>query len=121
MLPPEAKNPPPRDLSSNPLHPHFLLPLDGPKDSLLLVESILQLVLRHRIHRRRLKGIFEVNLDRPGTKNAIGKEYTFETVDKDRSDKDLMICSSIPRVFCACADPKVLLELELGILKRFML
>ncbi|CAI9754981.1 unnamed protein product [Fraxinus pennsylvanica] len=66
-------------------------------------------------------GIFEVNLDRPGTKNAIGKEYTFETVDKDRSGKDLMICSSIPRVFCACADPKVLLELELGILKRFLL
>ncbi|CAI9755338.1 unnamed protein product [Fraxinus pennsylvanica] len=57
-------------------------------------------------------GIFEVNLDRPGTKNAIGKDmlrglqYTFETVDKDRSAKVLMICSSVPRVFCAGADLK---------------
>ncbi|KAL2489997.1 ATP-dependent caseinolytic (Clp) protease/crotonase family protein [Forsythia ovata] len=57
-------------------------------------------------------GIVEVSLDKPGTKNAIGKDmlrglqYTFETVDKDRAAKVLMICSSVPRVFCAGADLK---------------
>ncbi|KAL2472515.1 ATP-dependent caseinolytic (Clp) protease/crotonase family protein [Abeliophyllum distichum] len=57
-------------------------------------------------------GIVEVNLDRPGTKNAIGKDmlrglqYTFETVDNDCAAKVLMICSSVPRVFCAGADLK---------------
>lgn len=66
-----------------------------------------------KLKRLSLAGIFEVNLDRPGTKNAIGKDmlrglqYAFETVDKDHSAKVLMICSSVPRVFCAGADLKV--------------
>lgn len=60
-----------------------------------------------------LIGILEVNLERPGTKNAIGKDmlrglqHTFETVHKDHSAKVLMICSSVPKVFCAGADLKV--------------
>ncbi|KAI3465066.1 hypothetical protein Pfo_021729 [Paulownia fortunei] len=57
-------------------------------------------------------GILEVNLERPGTKNAIGKDmlrglqYTFEAVNKDHTAKVLMICSSVPKVFCAGADLK---------------
>ncbi|KAL3817989.1 hypothetical protein ACJIZ3_003894 [Penstemon smallii] len=57
-------------------------------------------------------GIIEVKLERPATKNAIGKDmlrglqYTFETVNRDHSAKVLMICSSVPKVFCAGADLK---------------
>ncbi|KDP39925.1 hypothetical protein JCGZ_03456 [Jatropha curcas] len=57
-------------------------------------------------------GIIEVNLDRAGAKNAIGKEmlrglqYTFETISKDDSASVVMICSSVPKVFCAGADLK---------------
>lgn len=52
-------------------------------------------------------------MERPGTKNAIGKDmlrglqYTFEAVNKDHTAKVLMICSSVPKVFCAGADLKV--------------
>lgn len=55
----------------------------------------------------------EVNLDRPEAKNAIGKDMlrglrnSFEAVYRDSSVKVLMICSSVPRVFCAGADLKV--------------
>lgn len=57
-------------------------------------------------------GIFEVNLDRPEAKNAIGNDmleglqYTFEAVSRDRSANVLMICSSVNKVFCAGADLK---------------
>ncbi|EEF30028.1 probable enoyl-CoA hydratase 2, mitochondrial isoform X2 [Ricinus communis] len=57
-------------------------------------------------------GIMEVNLDRPGAKNAIGKEMlrglrnTFETINNDASANVVMICSSVPKVFCAGADLK---------------
>ncbi|KAL6572589.1 hypothetical protein OROMI_013547 [Orobanche minor] len=57
-------------------------------------------------------GIMEVNLERPGTKNAIGKDmllglqYTLEAVTNDRTARVLMICSSVPKVFCAGADLK---------------
>ncbi|KAJ9173336.1 hypothetical protein P3X46_016486 [Hevea brasiliensis] len=57
-------------------------------------------------------GIVEVNLDRPGAKNAIGKEMlrglraTFETISRDDSANVVMICSSVPKVFCAGADLK---------------
>ncbi|GER47901.1 methylglutaconyl-CoA hydratase [Striga asiatica] len=57
-------------------------------------------------------GILEVNLERPGTKNAIGKDmlrglqYTFEAVNKDHTARVMMICSSVPKVFCAGADLK---------------
>ncbi|PIN03828.1 Enoyl-CoA hydratase [Handroanthus impetiginosus] len=57
-------------------------------------------------------GILEVNLERPETKNAIGNDmlkglqYAFETVNTDHTAKVLMICSSVPKVFCAGADLK---------------
>ncbi|GLT35083.1 hypothetical protein SLA2020_095640 [Shorea laevis] len=57
-------------------------------------------------------GIVEVNLDRPVAKNAIGSDmlrglqHTFEAIDKDSSAKVVMICSSVPKVFCAGADLK---------------
>ncbi|XP_052171360.1 probable enoyl-CoA hydratase 2, mitochondrial isoform X2 [Diospyros lotus] len=57
-------------------------------------------------------GIVEVNLYRPGAKNAIGKDmlrglqHSFEVINGDPSVKVLMICSSVPGVFCAGADLK---------------
>lgn len=57
-------------------------------------------------------GIFELTLERPETKNAIGRdmlkglEYTFESVNNDDTAKVLMIRSSVPKVFCAGADLK---------------
>lgn len=54
-----------------------------------------------------------MNLDRPGAKNAIGKEMlrglrnAFETINNDDSANVAMICSSVPKVFCAGADLKV--------------
>lgn len=60
-----------------------------------------------------LTGICEVELDRPDAKNSIGRDMlqglrrAFEDVDKDDMAKVLLICSSVPRVFCAGADLKV--------------
>ncbi|KAL2903116.1 putative enoyl-CoA hydratase 2 mitochondrial [Bienertia sinuspersici] len=57
-------------------------------------------------------GIVELTLDRPGSKNAIGKDMliglqnSLETINKDLSFKVMMICSSVPKVFCAGADLK---------------
>ncbi|XP_040989875.1 probable enoyl-CoA hydratase 2, mitochondrial [Juglans microcarpa x Juglans regia] len=57
-------------------------------------------------------GIVEVRLERPGAKNAIGKDMlrglqeTFEAIERDPSANVVMICSSVPRVFCAGADLK---------------
>lgn len=57
-------------------------------------------------------------MERPGLKNAIGKEmlrglqYTLEAVDRDHRAKVLMICSSVPKVFCAGADLKVECDLN---------
>ncbi|XP_043717094.1 probable enoyl-CoA hydratase 2, mitochondrial isoform X2 [Telopea speciosissima] len=57
-------------------------------------------------------GIIEVNLDRPGAKNAIGKDMLkglqliLEAINKDPSANVAMICSSVPKVFCAGADLK---------------
>ncbi|ERN00241.1 hypothetical protein AMTRI_Chr13g115740 [Amborella trichopoda] len=57
-------------------------------------------------------GIYEVNLDRPGAKNAIGKDMlkglqnTLEVVNGDSSARVLMLCSLVPQVFCAGADLK---------------
>lgn len=57
-------------------------------------------------------GIIEVKLDRPGAKNAIGNDmlrglwHSFEEICKDSSAKVVMICSSVPKVFCAGADLK---------------
>ncbi|KAI4315214.1 hypothetical protein L6164_028047 [Bauhinia variegata] len=57
-------------------------------------------------------GIIEVSLDRPGAKNAIGKDmlgglkHAFELINQDRHANVAMICSSVPGVFCAGADLK---------------
>ncbi|KAK1327049.1 Peroxisomal fatty acid beta-oxidation multifunctional protein AIM1 [Acorus calamus] len=57
-------------------------------------------------------GIVEVKLDRPGAKNAIGKEMlkglkeAIEMISSDSSANVLMIQSSVPKVFCAGADLK---------------
>ncbi|KAF5195078.1 Enoyl-coa hydratase [Thalictrum thalictroides] len=57
-------------------------------------------------------GIVQVKLDRPGAKNAIGKDMLgglrryLEDINVDSSTKVLLICSSVPRVFCAGADLK---------------
>lgn len=57
-------------------------------------------------------GIFEVKLDRPEAKNAIGKEMlrglqqTFEAISQDYSAKVMIISSAVNKVFCAGADLK---------------
>ncbi|KAJ6308602.1 hypothetical protein OIU76_018230 [Salix suchowensis] len=57
-------------------------------------------------------GIVEVVLDRRAAKNSIGKEMlrglrdTFETIESDVSAQVVLICSSVPKVFCAGADLK---------------
>ncbi|KAF3963120.1 hypothetical protein ACB098_10G038700 [Castanea mollissima] len=57
-------------------------------------------------------GIVEVKLERPGAKNAIGRDMlrglqqTFDAIEKDHSANVVMICSSVPKVFCAGADLK---------------
>lgn len=62
-------------------------------------------------------GILELNLDRPGSKNAIGKDmlrglqHNLEIINKDLSAKVLMLSSAVPKVFCAGADLKVGLTL----------
>ncbi|KAI8560903.1 hypothetical protein RHMOL_Rhmol04G0292000 [Rhododendron molle] len=58
------------------------------------------------------RGIVEVNLDRPGVKNAIGwdmlrgLQHSLEAISRDSSANVLMIRSSVPKVFCAGADLK---------------
>lgn len=72
-----------------------------------------------------MTGIVEVHLDRPETKNAISKDmlrglrHAFESVDSDPSINVMMICSSVPKVFCAGADLKVFLLTRWFILERF--
>lgn len=59
-------------------------------------------------------GIIEVSLDRPEAKNAIGKEmlrglsHVFELINQNSSANVAMICSSVPGVFSAGADLKVI-------------
>ncbi|OVA10595.1 Crotonase superfamily [Macleaya cordata] len=82
-------------------------------------QSIRTLILQSASESVRLKrlldvdsGIIEVKLDRPEAKNAIGKDmlrglqHTLEAINEDSSANVVMICSSVPRVFCAGADLK---------------
>lgn len=68
-----------------------------------------------------MTGIVEVHLDRPEAKNAISKDmlrglrHAFASVDTDPSANVMMICSSVPKVFCAGADLKVFLFFQLGL------
>ena len=60
-----------------------------------------------------LTGIVEISLDRPESKNAIGKEMlrglnqAFELINQKSYANVAMISSSVPGVFCAGADLKV--------------
>ncbi|KAH7834509.1 hypothetical protein Vadar_016800 [Vaccinium darrowii] len=75
----------------------------------LLLQSTSESV---KLRRLSDSGIVEVNLDRPGVKNAIGwdmlrgLQHSLETINRDSSANVLMICSSVPKVFCAGADLK---------------
>lgn len=57
-------------------------------------------------------------MDRPGAKNAIGKDmlqglrHALKMINQDPDAKVAMICSSVPGVFCAGADLKVNYEFE---------
>ncbi|KAK3224977.1 hypothetical protein Dsin_004839 [Dipteronia sinensis] len=57
-------------------------------------------------------GIVEVNLNRPGARNSIGKDFlrglkdSFEVISKDSTANVVLITSSVPKVFCAGADLK---------------
>ncbi|XP_022158480.1 probable enoyl-CoA hydratase 2, mitochondrial [Momordica charantia] len=78
----------------------------------LILESLSSESVRlHRLSDSN-SGIVEIHLDRPEAKNAISKDmlrglrHAFESVDSDPSVNVMMICSSIPKVFCAGADLK---------------
>ncbi|GAB2224513.1 hypothetical protein Droror1_Dr00005274 [Drosera rotundifolia] len=81
----------------------------------LILESIAESVSEF-VKLRRLSdadsGILVLDLDRPKAKNAIGKDMlsglqrSLEMVNKDATANVMMICSSVPDVFCAGADLK---------------
>ncbi|KAB5564136.1 hypothetical protein DKX38_004190 [Salix brachista] len=78
----------------------------------LILESLSSETVRLRRLSDSDSGIVEVNLDRPAAKNSIGKEMlrglrnAFETIESDESAQVVLICSSVPKVFCAGADLK---------------
>ncbi|KAF9685439.1 hypothetical protein SADUNF_Sadunf03G0054700 [Salix dunnii] len=78
----------------------------------LILESLSSETVRLRSLSDSDSGIVEVNLDRPAAKNSIGKEMlrglrnAFETIESDESAQVVLICSSVPKVFCAGADLK---------------
>ncbi|XP_057873340.2 probable enoyl-CoA hydratase 2, mitochondrial isoform X3 [Cryptomeria japonica] len=57
-------------------------------------------------------GIIEVTLDRPAAMNALGNDSVkclqciLETLNEDDSVRAIMVCSALPKVFCAGADLK---------------
>lgn len=77
----------------------------------LLLQSASDSVILHR-HSDADSGIIEIKMDRPEAKNALGKDMlrgllnSFEAIKTDSAANVLMICSSVPRVFCAGADLK---------------
>ncbi|KAG6788728.1 hypothetical protein POTOM_004805 [Populus tomentosa] len=80
--------------------------------TLLILDSLSSESVRLRRLSDSDSGIVEVNLDRPAAKNSIGKEMlrglrnAFETIESDVSAQVVLICSSVPKVFCAGADLK---------------
>ncbi|KAG6434835.1 hypothetical protein SASPL_106479 [Salvia splendens] len=79
----------------------------------LLVQSVSESVKLQKLADSD-SGIWEVNLERPSSKNAIGRDmlrglkHTLESVNRDQTAKVLMISSFVPKVFCAGADLKAL-------------
>uniref|UniRef100_A0A2P2J7K6 Methylglutaconyl-CoA hydratase n=2 Tax=Rhizophora mucronata TaxID=61149 RepID=A0A2P2J7K6_RHIMU len=78
----------------------------------LILDSISSESVRLQRHSDSDSGIVEVSLERPGAKNAIGKEmlrglrHTLEMINEDASAKVVLISSLVPKVFCAGADLK---------------
>ncbi|KAK1430517.1 hypothetical protein QVD17_13322 [Tagetes erecta] len=85
----------------------------------LLLHSDSKSVKLHR-HSDADAGIIQINMDRPEAKNALGKDMlrgllnSFEAVSTDPAANVLMICSSVSRVFCAGADLKERLTMNVS-------
>ncbi|KAI7743421.1 hypothetical protein M8C21_011272 [Ambrosia artemisiifolia] len=83
----------------------------------LLLQSASDSVKLHR-HSDSDSGIVQINMDRPEAKNALGKDMlkgllnSFEAINTDPAANVLMICSSVSRVFCAGADLKERLTMD---------
>ncbi|KAK7251801.1 hypothetical protein RIF29_35330 [Crotalaria pallida] len=79
--------------------------------NLILVPSASEFVKLHNLQGSD-SGIVEVRLDRPGAKNAIGKDmlrglsHALDLIDQDSHANVAIISSSVPGVFCAGADLK---------------
>ncbi|XP_057976426.1 probable enoyl-CoA hydratase 2, mitochondrial [Malania oleifera] len=77
----------------------------------LILESASESVSLHRLSDSDA-GIVEVRLGRIEVKNAIGMDMvrglrsSFEAITRDLSAKVVLVCSSVPKVFCAGADLK---------------
>jgi len=71
-------------------------------------------------------GIIEVTLDRPGAMNAIGNDTLkylqriLETLNEDSSARVVILCSSLPKVFCAGADLKERRRMNTSEVKNFV-
>ncbi|CAH9070438.1 unnamed protein product [Cuscuta epithymum] len=78
----------------------------------LILETSTSESIKLEQHSESDSGILELKLDRPGRKNAIGKDmlrelqHVLDRITKERLANVLMICSSVPKVFCAGADLK---------------
>ncbi|KAL5183904.1 putative enoyl-CoA hydratase 2, mitochondrial [Glycine soja] len=79
--------------------------------TLILDSSASEFVKLHKLNGPD-SGIVEISLDRPESKNAIGKEMlrglnqAFELINQKSYANVAMISSSVPGVFCAGADLK---------------
>lgn len=71
-------------------------------------------------------GIIEVTLDRSGAMNAIGNDTLkylqriLETLNEDSSARVVILCSSLPKVFCAGADLKERRRMNTSEVKNFV-
>ncbi|KAL8196156.1 hypothetical protein R6Q57_025156 [Mikania cordata] len=85
----------------------------------LLLQSASESVKVHR-HSDNDSGIIQINMDRPEAKNALGKDMlrgllnTFEAISTDSAANVLLICSSVSKVFCAGADLKERLTMNVS-------
>ncbi|KAJ0802910.1 putative methylglutaconyl-CoA hydratase [Helianthus annuus] len=85
----------------------------------LLLQSASESVKVHR-HSDADSGIVQINMERPEAKNALGKDMlrgllnSLEAISTDPAANVLMICSSVSRVFCAGADLKERLTMNVS-------
>ncbi|KAJ0769695.1 putative methylglutaconyl-CoA hydratase [Helianthus annuus] len=77
-------------------------------------------IIRMKVWYVCLIGIVQINMERPEAKNALGKDMlrgllnSFEAISTDPAANVLMICSSVSRVFCAGADLKERLTMNVS-------